>query len=116
MFEARRVLEVSAAGLAAERATGNDLAAIAEEVASLFATMDDPELFLVHDMQFHRAVAAACRNPILASLIEMVSTLFFEHRGPPRRAPRTGICATPQTCIDGSISPFADATRNRREA
>jgi GntR family transcriptional repressor for pyruvate dehydrogenase complex len=82
MFEARRVLEVSAAGLAAERATGNDLAAIAEEVASLFATMDDPELFLVHDMQFHRAVAAACRNPILASLIEMVSTLFFEHRRP----------------------------------
>ena len=60
MFEARRVLEVSAAGLAAERATGNDLAAIAEEVASLFASMDDPELFLVHDMQFHRAVAAAC--------------------------------------------------------
>jgi len=80
MFEARRVLEVSAAGMAAERATGNDLAAIAEEVASLFANMDDPQLFLVHDMQFHRAVAAASGNPIVASLIEMVSTLFFEHR------------------------------------
>jgi len=82
MFEARRVLEASAAGMAAERATGHDLAAIAEEVASLFASMDDPQLFLVHDMQFHRAVAAASRNPILASLIEMVSTLFFEHRRP----------------------------------
>ena len=45
--------------MAAERATGNDLAAIAEEVASLFASMEDPQLFLVHDMQFHRAVAAA---------------------------------------------------------
>ena len=42
MFEARLVLEVSAAGLAAERVTGNDLAAIAEEVASLFASMDEP--------------------------------------------------------------------------
>ncbi|HEU5256998.1 MAG TPA: FadR/GntR family transcriptional regulator [Vicinamibacterales bacterium] len=82
MFEARRVLEVSAAGLAAERASGHDLAAIAEEVASLFANMEDPQLFLVHDMQFHRAVAVASRNPILASLIEMVSTLFFEHRRP----------------------------------
>lgn len=82
IFEARRVLEVSAAGMAADRATGNDLAAIAEEVASLFAAMDDPELFLVHDMQFHRAVATACGNPILASLIEMVSTLFLEHRRP----------------------------------
>jgi GntR family transcriptional repressor for pyruvate dehydrogenase complex len=82
MFEARRVLEVGAAGMAAERATGHDLAAIAEEVASLFANMEDPELFLVHDMQFHRAVAVASRNPIVASLIEMVSTLFFEHRRP----------------------------------
>ena len=54
----------------------------AEEVASLFASMDDPQLFLIHDMQFHRAVAVASRNPILASLIEMVSTLFFEHRRP----------------------------------
>jgi GntR family transcriptional repressor for pyruvate dehydrogenase complex len=44
--------------------------------------MDDPQLFLVHDMQFHRAVAVASRNPIVASLIEMVSTLFFEHRRP----------------------------------
>src|SRR6476620_12285462 len=82
MFEARRVLEASAAGMAAERATGEDLAAIAEEVASLFANMEDPQLFLVHDMQFHRAVAVASRNPILASLIEMVSPLFFEHRRP----------------------------------
>jgi len=82
MFETRRVLEVSAAAMAAERATGNDLAGIAEEVASLFASMDDPQLFLIHDMQFHRAVAVASRNPILASLIEMVSTLFFEHRRP----------------------------------
>ncbi len=82
MFETRRVLEVGAAGLAAERATGHDLAAIAEEVASLFASMEDPDLFLIHDMQFHRAVAAGCGNPILASLIEMVSTLFFEHRRP----------------------------------
>jgi GntR family transcriptional repressor for pyruvate dehydrogenase complex len=82
IFEARRVLEVSAAGMAAERATGNDLAAVAEEVASLFASMDDPELFLVHDMQFHRAIAMACGNPIVASLIELVSTLFLEHRRP----------------------------------
>ena len=82
MFETRRVLEASAAGMAAERATGEHLAAIAEEVASLFASMDDPQLFLVHDMQFHRAVAVASRNPIIASLIEMVSTLFFEHRRP----------------------------------
>ena len=80
MYEARRVLEVSAAGLAAERATDEDLVAIAEEVASLFAAMNDPIEFLVHDIRFHRAVAAAAHNPIIASLVEMVSALYYERR------------------------------------
>jgi len=80
MYEARRVLEVSAAGLAAERATHEDLAEIAEEVASLFAAMNDPLEFLVHDIRFHRAVAAAAHNPIIASLVEMVSALYYERR------------------------------------
>jgi len=80
IYEARRVLEVGAAGLAAERATPVDLAAIAEEVASLFANMDDPQGFLVHDIRFHRAVAVACDNEIIASLVEMVSALYYEQR------------------------------------
>ncbi len=80
MYEARRMLEVSAAGLAAERATPEHLAAISEEVASLFATMDDPQQFLVHDIRFHRAVAAASGNPIVASLVEMVSALYYGRR------------------------------------
>src|SRR3954451_23549443 len=47
MYEARRILEVGAAGLAAERATAEQLATLAEEIASLFATMDQPQRFLV---------------------------------------------------------------------
>lgn len=80
MYEARRILEVGAAGLAAERATPLQIAALAEEVASLFATMEDGHLFLVHDINFHRAVAAASGNPIVASLVEMVSALYYERR------------------------------------
>ena len=64
MFEARRVLEVGAAGLAAEHATGDQMAAMAEEVASMFATTDDPAgSSCVHDVQFHRAIAAGSRKP-----------------------------------------------------
>jgi GntR family transcriptional regulator, transcriptional repressor for pyruvate dehydrogenase complex len=80
MFEARRALEAGVAALAAERATDDQIATIAEEVTSMFASIDDPPSFLVHDIRFHRAVAAACRNPILASLVEMVSALFYEQR------------------------------------
>jgi GntR family transcriptional repressor for pyruvate dehydrogenase complex len=80
MFEARRTLEVGVAGLAAERADGDDLAAMSEEVTEMFASVNDAQTFLVHDIRFHRAIAAACGNPILASIVEMVSTLFYEER------------------------------------
>jgi len=80
MFEARRVLEVSAARMAAERSTGEAIAAIADQVTGMFATIDDPSAFLVHDIRFHRAVAAASGNPIVASLVEMVSAIFYERR------------------------------------
>jgi GntR family transcriptional repressor for pyruvate dehydrogenase complex len=80
MFEARRVLEVSAAGMAAERGTSKAIVALADAVTSMFAALDDPQAFLVHDIRFHRAVATAAANPILASLVEMVAAIFYERR------------------------------------
>jgi GntR family transcriptional repressor for pyruvate dehydrogenase complex len=80
MYETRRILEVGAAGLAAERATPAQLTALAEDVASLFASMDDPQRFLVHDISFHRTLAAASGNQIVASIVEMVSALYYERR------------------------------------
>ena len=80
MFEARRTLEVGIAGMAAERATSDDIAALADEVTNMFASLNDPQAFLIHDICFHRKVAAASRNPILGSLVEMVSAVFYERR------------------------------------
>ncbi len=80
MFETRSVLEVGAAGLAAERATGEQLATMSEEIAEMFANLEDPQQFLVHDIGFHRAVAAASGNPTLATLVEMVSAVMYEKR------------------------------------
>jgi GntR family transcriptional repressor for pyruvate dehydrogenase complex len=80
MFETRSVLEVGAAGLAAERASGDQLAAMSDEIAEMFATLEDPQQFLVHDIAFHRAVAAASGNPTLATLVEMVSAVMYERR------------------------------------
>lgn len=80
MFEARRLIEVGVAGLSATRATGEQVAAIAEEVTSMFASLDSPHDFLRHDIRFHQAVASASGNPILASLVEMLSQVFYERR------------------------------------
>jgi GntR family transcriptional repressor for pyruvate dehydrogenase complex len=80
MFEARRSLESTVAGLAAERATGDDLAAISDAVTGMFVSLGDALEFLRYDAAFHRAVAEASKNPIMASLVEMVSGMFFEAR------------------------------------
>lgn len=80
VHEVRRILEVGAAGLAAERATPEQLATLADEVTGLFASLNDRQVFLVHDINFHRGVAAASGNPIVASLVEMVSALYYERR------------------------------------
>lgn len=80
MFEARQVLEVGVAGLAAEHAQAEQLAAMAEEVTEMFASLEDPAAFLVHDVRFHRAVASGCANRVLAALMEMVSAQFYELR------------------------------------
>ena len=57
----------------------------------MFAAIDDAHRFLVHDIRFHRAVAAAARNPLLAAIMEMVADLFYDRRkttvGQWRRAP-----------------------------
>lgn len=80
MFEARRVLEVGTTGLAAERADSEQMATMAEEVASMFASLDDPQAFLLHDVQFHRAVAAGSHNAVLATLIDTLAELVYETR------------------------------------
>jgi len=80
MFETRAILEVGAAGLAAERATAEHLAIMSDEIAEMFGALKDPQQFLVHDIGFHRAVAAACGNPTLATLVEMVSAILYERR------------------------------------
>ena len=59
MFETRSILEVGAAG---------------------FAALRDPQQFLLHDVAFHRAVAAASGNLTLATLVEMVSAVLYERR------------------------------------
>jgi GntR family transcriptional repressor for pyruvate dehydrogenase complex len=80
MFEARLVIESSVAGLAAERATGEHIAELAEEVAEMYAAMDDPHEYLIHDIRFHRTVARAAANPILGALMETITANLYEAR------------------------------------
>jgi GntR family transcriptional repressor for pyruvate dehydrogenase complex len=80
MFEARLILEGSLAALAAKRGTEEDHAALAEQVAEMYAIADNPAEFLLHDVQFHRSIAQASGNPILAALIKAITAAMYERR------------------------------------
>src|SRR5882762_8489656 len=80
MFEARRLVEVAVAGLAAEHATDDHLRRISDEVTETYAALDNPQEYLIHDFGFHRAVAAASGNPILATFMEMVADILYQRR------------------------------------
>jgi GntR family transcriptional repressor for pyruvate dehydrogenase complex len=80
IFEARRSLESLLAGLAAERATGDQLVDMADELASMYASLDDPKTYLLHDIRFHRAIGRASGNAVLATVAEMVSAVHYERR------------------------------------
>lgn len=80
MFEARLALEMSIAGLAAERATSEQMTLMAEEITGMYASLTEPEQYLVHDMKFHQTIAAASGNRILTALMNMVATILYDHR------------------------------------
>lgn len=80
MFEARILLECNMAALAAERGKEEHHAAMSEEVAEMFATLESPLDYLIHDVLFHRIIAQASGNPILAAIMETVTSSMYDKR------------------------------------
>tara|TARA_A100001037_G_scaffold76161_1_gene68311 strand:- start:141 stop:884 length:744 start_codon:yes stop_codon:yes gene_type:complete len=70
LAETRMMLESQNAQLAAGRATGEDLAAIAAALEGMKGALDDGDRFLESDLQFHLLVARATHNSILYNLLE----------------------------------------------
>lgn len=80
MFEARVILESNLAAMAAERGKEEHLTALAEEVTEMYATFHEPQEYLIHDMRFHRTIAEASGNPILALLMETITAALYDER------------------------------------
>jgi GntR family transcriptional regulator, transcriptional repressor for pyruvate dehydrogenase complex len=80
LFEARRVLEAGVAALAAERASDLELSELEDFVKAGRVKVNDPEAFIVHDVEFHARLRKAARSPVLASLLSSVSALSVASR------------------------------------
>ncbi|MFP4635312.1 MAG: FadR/GntR family transcriptional regulator [Nitriliruptoraceae bacterium] len=93
VLEARRVLELPIAALAASRRTAEDLAAIDAGLERMRREIAEEEPGLEGDAEFHAAVTAAAHNPTLAELMEHLSGSITETRSEslaqPGRPPRS---------------------------
>ena len=78
MLEVRRILEAAASAHAAVRVSADDIAGL-EQVLSQATPESSVEDLVQADMEFHRLIAVAAGNAVLASLIESLS-------GPTQRA------------------------------
>jgi GntR family transcriptional regulator, transcriptional repressor for pyruvate dehydrogenase complex len=73
VLEVRRMLESSATALAAQHATEEELASLARLVSEMDAC-ETVEAFVENDLAFHRTIAVASKNPVLASLLDSFSS------------------------------------------
>jgi len=73
ILETRRVLEAAAAALAAQYIENEELAELHRliDAAAACATVED---FVDNDLEFHRRIALASRNPVLASMLDSLAT------------------------------------------
>jgi GntR family transcriptional repressor for pyruvate dehydrogenase complex len=73
LFELRAILEIDAAGLAAERRSEDALAAITGALERMRAAADGGAASIDADLEFHRAVASATGNSYIATFVAFIS-------------------------------------------
>jgi len=75
LFEARGILEVGIASLAAERITEEQIAALEEYVHASGEAAADPEAFRGVDLAIHELIVDAAANPLLKRIMSSLSQL-----------------------------------------
>ncbi len=80
LMEIRRTLEVEIVGLAAERATGEDIVALETAVEEIERNREDAETFTRADLAFHECLAKATHNVLYPILLAPIADLQLEFR------------------------------------
>jgi len=76
LVEARKLIEIELAGLAAERATPSDLKEIGVHLDQMESSIEDLDQFQRSDIAFHLAIAQASHNRILMNALLLIRNLL----------------------------------------
>jgi len=87
LTEARRVVEVGVAAIAASRRSDADLEQMRASITAMEAAGDDVTTFAAADLAFHEAVLQAADNELIQALLDPVHRLVEEVRVLTSRAP-----------------------------
>src|SRR5574341_442264 len=80
LVEVREILEPEIAALAATRITDEQIAAMSEAVGIMDTALDNVDVFVEADLDFHLALAQATQNPIIPLLMDSIIDLLREQR------------------------------------
>lgn len=78
LYDLRLVLEGGAAEFAARNCDAQDMDAIRQTILDMSNVEDSHEVYVKHDIAFHRAVAAASKNPFVSMFISFVASKLKE--------------------------------------
>jgi GntR family transcriptional repressor for pyruvate dehydrogenase complex len=83
LIEARRAIEVEGAGIAAERATAEDIQMLQAALVRMESATEQFDEYLAADMQFHRLIAQTTHNALVVHIVDRLITLLQEvlHEG-----------------------------------
>lgn len=89
LFEARLVIETECAGLAAERATPEEVSVMRDVYAELAASGFERERGIRCELRLHELVAKASRNTVLERILDSLGDILRESRE--TTVPATGV-------------------------
>ncbi|WP_102157995.1 FadR/GntR family transcriptional regulator [Zhihengliuella halotolerans] len=105
LLEYRLAIEPEAAGLAAQRATRQDLNALADAVVSFEGAAEHPAEAVAHDFAFHRRIAAATGNVFLLDAVDKFGATMIA-------MPRVRLESSAVTAAAGEHRAVLDALRD----
>jgi GntR family transcriptional repressor for pyruvate dehydrogenase complex len=76
LIEARMLIEVELAGLAATRSTSDDLKEIGVHLDEMESALDHSDTFLQADIAFHIAIGKAAHNRVLLNSLHLIRNLM----------------------------------------
>ena len=76
VFEARKAIEIELSGLAAERASSEEIAVMRQ---ALIAEGASQSVVAAADIAFHRSLARSAHNSVLSEVYNSITGLLFQH-------------------------------------